>query len=362
MPLPVKSTDSERGVSNPSQTAHTSIDPGDGWTLVTSKSQRFKPVAERRAIPDWPSSPTSSSVAENNTLQGSNSTATKGFYANRVDLHELKSEQNSREHIRRSSAFASSGSADYVLRQSPNSSRHLESTGLNSFLSCEVSPRQDLFSTDQEPFSRPDVKCTELTEHARTPVHFSCPSWNSSTESKTMDFGNTPKSQWESLEQISPLQIHGVLTTKAKSVPPLDRCISPQTGSNVHGCAPPAGVFTLCAHFLQDNRKGHSFRYPNPCLSCTKRSKLLYGIWRSDTKEWQVMRPYPKDVNPNVPFKLCWHFSNGFKCQKSPCTFAHGKKELTFWISERQSGIYNPALKLTPRIQLQNVCLIVCLA
>jgi len=338
MPLPVKSTDSERDVSNTNQTAHTSIDPGDGWTLVTSKSQRRKSVAQRTSIADWPSLP---GPSDNSTLQGSNPTATKRFSANRAEPQQLKSEQKSREHFRRGSAFASSGFAgntNYVLRQSPNSSRHLKSTGLNSFLSRTESPRQRLFSTDQESFSRPDVKRTELTEHARTPVRFSHPCRNSSKESRTVNFGNTSKSQWESLEQISPLQIHGVLTTKAKSKPPLDRCISPQVGANVHGWAPPPGVSTLCAHFLQDNRKGKPFRHPNPCLNCTKHSKLLYGVWKSDTKEWQVMRPYPKDVNPNVPFQLCWQFSNRGKCQKRSCTFAHGKKELMFWTSERQSG------------------------
>ena len=335
MPLSVKSPVSERGVSRTNKTAPTSTDPGDGWTLVTSKSQRLK------SIPDWPSLPGPSIVEDNSTLQGSNSTAENDFSANRFELQELKYEQKSRRHFRRGSALASSGSArnaDYVVRQSPSPSRHLESAGLHSFLNREESPRQDIFSTDQELSSHPDVKCTDFTEYGRTPARFSDPFWNSSAELRAVDFRKAPKSQWDSLEQISHLQIHGVLTTKVKSDPPINNCISPQAESIVHSWSPPQGVSTLCAHFLEDNRKGQPYRSPNSCVKCKKQSKLFYGIWRSDTREWQVMRPYPKDVNPNVPFQLCRHFSNHGKCQKNPCTFAHGKKELMFWTSKRQSG------------------------
>ena len=322
MPLPVKSIDFVRGVSDTNQTAPTSTDPGDGWTLVKSKSQRPKSVA------DGPSLPGTSSVKNNSTLQGSNSTAKRYFSANRVELQELKYEKKSRQ-FKGGSVLASSGFAvntDYAPRQSQSSPSQRED-----------SPREDFCSTDQEPFSRPDVECTEFPEYARAPASFSHPSWDSSTESRTVDSRNSPISQWESLEQISSLKIHGVLTTKVKLDSSLDRCISPQVGSNIQGGAP-RGVSTLCAHFLEDNRKGQPYRYPNPCSKCTKHSKILYGIWRSGTKEWQVMRPYPKDVNPNVRFQLCRHFSNRGKCQKNPCTFAHGKEELIFWTSQRQSG------------------------
>ena len=295
-------------------------------------------MAESTSGPDWPSLPGPSSVEDNRSLQGSNSTATKRFSSNRVELQELKSQQKAKEHLRRSSAFASLGSADntdYVLQQSHNS----------------------------------DVTYTGLTE-PKMPVRSSQPSLNSSPEKRTGDLGNTPRSQWESLERISPLQIHHtldlankakneVLSTEAKSEPPLDTGASPLVGSPFNW-APPPGVSPLCVHFLQDNRKGQPFRHPKPCSNCTKRSKLLYGIWRSDTKEWQVMRPYPKAVNSNVHFQLCWHFSNGIKCQKSPCTFAHGSEELMFWTSERQSG----RLQSCPEVDTQNViaeCLFVCL-
>lgn len=374
------SFDSEWGASNTNQThTCTSTNPAHGWTLVKrSKSQKSKSAAEsalnqnRRgfqsiylsqgaitncsakhckeakfrkhesksnirpiSVLDWPSLPGPSSVEDNSSLQGSNPSATKRFSANRVEFQELTSEQKAKEHLRRSSAFASlgfAGKTDYDLQQSHSSSRHLESTGLESFRNRRESPRQDLFSTDLEPFFRPDVTYTGLAE-SRMPVRSSQPSSNSSTKKRTVDLGNTPKSQWDLANKAK----NGVVTTTAKSELPLNTVVSPQVGSNSRKVLP-QGVYPLCVHFLQDNRKGQPFRQPNPCLNCTKHSKLLYGTWRSETKEWQEMRPYPKAVNSNVLFQLCWHFSNRVKCEKNSCTFAHGKEELMFWNSQRQSG------------------------
>ena len=352
-PLPDESSDSKWGVCNVNQTAHASANVEHGWIPVTSKKQRVKSAAKSSASPDWPSLPGPSFVEDNGSLQGSNSTATKRFPANRVENQEPKSEQKSRQHLRR--GFAAD--TEYVPQQSHSLSRHLESAGLDSFRSHTDSQRQDLFSTDQESF--PDVAFTGLSER-RIPVRSSDPSPTSFPETRTLDFGKTPISQWECLEQISPLQIHhaldlanktqtGVLNTKAESETPLDTDISPQAGLNFIW-APPPGVSTLCEHFLQDNRKGQPFRPPKPCSNCTKRSKIAYGIWKSDTKEWQVIRPYPRNVSPNVPFQLCWYFSDGVECQKRPCTFAHGMEELKFWTSERQSG----KLQSCPEVDRQN--------
>lgn len=350
-PLPDEPSDTKWSVCNVNQTAHTSTKVEHGWTPVTSKKQRLKSVAKSASSPDWPSLPGPSFVEDNVTLQRSNSAATKHFPANRVELQEPKSDQKSREHFRR--GFATD---TYVPQRSHSASRHLESAGIDSFHSHVDSQRQDLFSTGQESF--PDVAFTGLSER-RMPVRSSNPP-TPFPETRTLDFGKTPISQWECLEQISPLQIHhtldltnktktGVLNTKAESKPPLDTDVSPQTELNF-SWAPPPGVSTLCEHFLQDNGKGQPFRHPKPCSNCTKRSKIAYGIWKSDTKEWQVMRPYPRDVSPNVPFQLCWHFNNGEKCQKRPCTFAHGIEELKLWTSERQSG----RLQSCPEVDKEN--------
>ena len=394
-PLPGESSDSKWGIGNINKTAHASIKVEHGWTPVTSKKQRLKSVAKSSSSPDWPSLPDPSFVEDNGSLQGSNSIATKRFPAHRVELQEPKSEHKSRQHLRKgfaedteyvpqqshnSSRHLESVGVDsrleerkseqksredfrrefatdteYVPQRLHSSSRHLESAGLDSFCNHTDSRRQNLFSTDQEFF--PNVAFTGLSER-RMPVRSSDP--KAFPETRTLDYGKTPISQWECLEQISPLQIHhtldlankiktGVLNTKAESEPPLDTDVSPQAGLNFIW-APPQGVFTLCEHFLQDNRKGQPFRHPKPCSNCTKRSKIAYGIWKSGTKEWQVMRSYPKDVSPNVPFQLCWHFSNGVKCQKRPCTFAHGMEELKFWTSERESG----GLQSCPEVDRQN--------
>ena len=367
LPLPVKSANTERGVSNINQIVHSSTKAGHGRTPLKSKNQTLKSVAKSISTPALPSLPGPSFVEDNGSLQGFNSIATKRFSANRVELQQPKSEQKSREHLR--GRFADN--TEYVPRQSPNSLRHLQSAGLDSLVSGAGSPKQDLFSTNQESIFRPDVTYTVLTE-PRLPARPSQLSRNLSPEKRTVDFGNTPKSQWESLEQISPLQIHqtldltnktrkGVLNTKWEA--PLDTAVSPQTELNL-SWVPPPGVSTLCVHFLQDNRKGQPFRQPKPCPNCTKHSKLMYGIWRSDTKEWQVMRPYPKDVNPDVPFQLCWHFSKGVKCQKCPCTFAHGNDELIFWTSERKTGRLQSFLEVDTQNQTAGglfVRLFVCL-
>ena len=393
--LPDESSDSKWGVGNINKTAHASTKVEHGWTPVTSKKQRLKSVAKSSSSPDWPSLPGPSFVEDKDSLQGSNSTVTKRFPANRDELQEPKSEQKSRQHLRKGFAenmeyvpqqshnssrhlefagvdsrleeckseqksrehfrrgFASD--TEYVPQRSHSSLRHLESAGLDSFRDHTDSRRQDLFSTYQESF--PDVAFTGLSER-RMPVRSSDP--KAFPETRTLDYGKTPISQWECLEQISPLQIHhtldlanktktGVLNTKAESEPPLDTDVSPQAGLNFIW-APPPGVFTLCEHFLQDSRKGQPFRRPKPCSNCTKRSKIAYGIWKSDTKEWQVIRPYPRNVSPNVPFQLCWYFSDGVECQKRPCTFAHGMEELKFWTSERQSG----KLQSCPEVDRQN--------
>ena len=263
-PLPDEPSDTKWSVCNVNQTAHTSTKVVEqGWTPVTSKKQKLKSVAKNSSSPDWPSLPSPSFVEGNGSLQRSNSTATKHFPANSLELQEPKSEQKSREYFRR--GFATD--TEYVPQRLHSASRQLESAGLDAFHGHVDSQRQGLFSTDQESITGPSER--------RKPVRSSDPSPTPFPETRTRDFGKTPISQWECLEQISPLQIHhtldlanktktGVLNTKAGSKPPLDTDISPQTGLNF-SWAPPSGVSTLCEHFLQDNRKGQPFRHPKPC-------------------------------------------------------------------------------------------------
>ena len=129
-PLRDESSDSKWGVRDLNQTAHTSTKVERGWTPVTSKKSRLKSVAKSSSSPDWPSLPGPSSVEDNGSLQGSTSTATQRFPVNRVELQEPKSEQKSRQQLRR--GFVRD--MEYVPQQSHNSSRHLESAGLDSRL------------------------------------------------------------------------------------------------------------------------------------------------------------------------------------------------------------------------------------
>lgn len=150
---------------------------------------------------------------------------------------------------------------------------------------------------------------------------------------------DTPKSQREGMEQISPLQNLHFETNKVTGGQRFVNDTSVRIGSQSTK-ALPNGVFPLCAHFLQDNRKGACYKHPSPCPKCSKDSyKLLFGVWRRTEKEWQIMRSYPKGVNLKTPFRPCWHFSNGRKCPKNPCTFAHGREELDFWTFARESGM-----------------------
>lgn len=376
--------DSGWDVPNINQTADTSSKSDDGWTVVKSKSQKPKSLTEstsyqnQRAFrsiglsqdavtncnvsnckepkwrkhesksnkrqnsgPDWPSLPRPSFAEDNSSLQDSNTSTTKRFSAKR-ERQEFKSKLNANEHSRKEPVFPSlafADNTDYDLQQS-HITYNLDRAVLDPFLDCKESANQDLFRTRQ------NVTSSTGLGASRMPGYSSQPCSNATAAKRTVDVGNTPKSQWETLEQISPLQIHQTLdlvnsTKNTASINNsellLDTDASSQVGSNSRKVLP-EGVSPLCAHFLQDNRKGQAFQRPKPCSTCTKHSKLLYGIWRSSKKEWQVMRPYPKDVNSRVPYQLCRHFSNGVKCQKSLCTFAHGKEELMFWTSERQSG------------------------
>ena len=168
--------------------------------------------------------------------------------------------------------------------------------------------------------------------------------------STRVDAGNTPISQWTSLEQISPLKIHNTLNLSSpaetsKRTQLTSREEKQEKTSEVSDfrhCSPldtldemPKGVFRLCKHFLQD-RKTPS-QPPYVCKNCSKHSMFEYGIWRSLKRKWQLMRPYPAGVDSETPFQICSHYADGRKCQQS-CTFAHGKEELSLWTLNRRKG------------------------
>lgn len=97
----------------------------------------------------------------------------------------------------------------------------------------------------------------------------------------------------------------------------------------------PEGVFVVCDHFLR------GICTLKTCKSCENRGLMKYALWNNIKRYWQEIRPYPAfKVSPKVTLDVCRHFSANMRCLKEPCTFPHGKVELTMWTMERQGGEY----------------------
>lgn len=297
MPVPTKAVvESVWGDSDKDETADTSSETKYGWTTVRPKGQKTRSVIETNVH------------QKQNVFENKNGT---------VKSYQEPKEERCRKHESQSKARQTSN-GDWPSLPGP-----------------AAASRVSTFPT------QPNSKTSDVNK-------------------SSVNVRSTPKSQWESLVQISPLQIHHTVNLVNATE---NASLTAQEKSNLHlgtdretpgqgvafdaplkkrsypTKALPEGVFPLCAHFLQDNRKGQPFQHPRPCAKCLKdSSKLVYGVWRSSKKEWQVMRPYPEEVGLKTPFQPCKHFSNGLKCQKNPCTFAHGQEELTFWTWKRNSS------------------------
>lgn len=97
----------------------------------------------------------------------------------------------------------------------------------------------------------------------------------------------------------------------------------------------PEGVFVVCDHFLR------GICTLKTCKACENRGQMKYALWNNIKRQWQAIRPYPAfEVPPKVILDVCRHFSANIPCPKEPCTFPHGKVELTMWTMERQGGEY----------------------
>ena len=97
----------------------------------------------------------------------------------------------------------------------------------------------------------------------------------------------------------------------------------------------PEGVFVVCDHFLR------GICTLKTCKACENRGLMKYALWNNIKRYWQEIRPYPAfKVHPKVTLDVCRHFSANMRCPKEPCTFPHGKVELTMWTMERQGGEY----------------------
>lgn len=103
----------------------------------------------------------------------------------------------------------------------------------------------------------------------------------------------------------------------------------------------PKGVFVVCDDFLQKNLKRGASIYEKSkaCKGCEIRSKLKYAVWCDNSKQWQLIRPYPAEKVPaNVAFSECGLYSTNRPCRWTSCTFAHGQQELIMWTMEREGS------------------------
>lgn len=104
----------------------------------------------------------------------------------------------------------------------------------------------------------------------------------------------------------------------------------------------PTGVYVVCDDFLQKNgkRAASIFDKSKACKGCENRSKLKYAFWSDIWKQWELIRPFPKEVYISVAFKECRQYSKHERCLRIPCLFAHGEQEVTMWTMEREGGKY----------------------
>ena len=104
----------------------------------------------------------------------------------------------------------------------------------------------------------------------------------------------------------------------------------------------PTGVYVVCDDFLQKNgkRAASIFDKSKACKGCENRSKLKYAFWSDIWKQWELIRPFPKEVKIIVAFKECRQYSKHERCLRIPCLFAHGEQEVTMWTMEREGGKY----------------------
>ena len=121
----------------------------------------------------------------------------------------------------------------------------------------------------------------------------------------------------------------------------------------------PDNVFVVCDDFLEKHRRRPASIYEKikACKGCENRSKLRYAVWSDNSKEWQVIRPYPIEKVPaNVAFSVCRQYALKVPCLWSACSFAHGQEELLMWTMEREGGKF---AKFTARhYRHQNHCIL----
>ena len=133
-------------------------------------------------------------------------------------------------------------------------------------------------------------------------------------------------------------------TMISPAAPPSKTAAAPLANSDNDFRKIPKGVYVVCDDFLWKNlrRPASIYEKTKACKGCENRSRLKYAVWSDNSKQWQLIRPYPAEKVPaNVAFKECAHHASNKPCLKNPCSFAHGQLELTVWTMEREGGKFN---------------------
>ncbi len=170
------------------------------------------------------------------------------------------------------------------------------------------------------------------------------------TQTSTKDgFTNTTSSAWPTRLKppgrpstpVLPLAFPATMT------PPIIGNAVPSMASAVPYNDPrkiPKGVFVVCDDFLwkHRNRAASIYEKSKTCKGCEIRSRLKYAVWSDNSKQWELIRPYPAErVKASVAFKECAQYSSSRPCLKTPCSFAHGQQELLMWTMEREGSKFD---------------------
>ena len=229
---------------------------------------------------------------------------------------------------------------------------------LHSFMSASGIPWGHVEAPDSSSGIDASVP-TSLRFHRKTPtsersLQEFCPAPKVSSQITSGQINSSTgivwsKSHGQSETSSSPISFFQNLQTSTTARKP---SVDPPPGLNGPSKIP-EGVFVVCDHFLQDNRRRPASVYAaaKTCKLCENYGRLMFAIWNNINYHWQVMRPYPfSKIPPRVAFDVCRHFSTNRPCPKEPCTFPHGKQETRMWTLEREGREYiNYKSNCTPR-------------
>ena len=219
-----------------------------------------------------------------------------------------------------------------------------------SALSVSTSAKRSITtSASPESSGRPSAPVLPSTTPANVTSHVahnSVPCQSSAADSSTNTSSSALSTSFEPYKRPStPLPPSSKpVTMTSPAAPPSKTGSVPSLNSDNDFRKIPKGVYVVCDDFLWKNLKRPASIYEKTkaCKGCENRSRLKYAVWSDNSKQWQLIRPYPAEkVSAKVAFKECAQYVSNKPCLKTPCSFAHGQLELTMWTLEREGGKFN---------------------